>query len=110
MAPLVILFSIYSYLLINLDRVVDILFYQGTAFPGLKGGAFVSFHGSWDRYVNDVKQISELIRWWLLKFHCCRTVPSGYKVSYVPFDQNGNPTADTLFLSYIGPGATASDW
>ena len=47
------------------------LFYSGTAFPeSFRGGAFVSFHGSWNR----------------------KPVQSGFLVAFVPF-QGGNPAA-----------------
>jgi len=66
---------------------LDIYFYYGTTFSTVtKGDAFVSFHGSWDR-----------------------TVPQGYKVSHVKF-QNGRPVSDTSFLAYQGPGATGPNW
>lgn len=52
-------------------------FYTGTAFPErYRGGAFVTFHGSWNRQP-----------------------PSGYEVVFVPFDAAGNPGAFEPFLS-----------
>jgi glucose/arabinose dehydrogenase len=51
----------------------DLLFYSGEQFPEhFQGGAFVVFHGSWNR---------------------APLPQAGYKVAYVPF-QNGRPSSD----------------
>ena len=55
---------------------LGIVFYYGSMFPGTyKGGAFVAFHGSWDR-----------------------SPPTGYKVVFVPFS-GGVPGAPIDFVS-----------
>lgn len=47
----------------------DLLFYQGEQFPKrYRGGAFVAFHGSWNRAPGEQK---------------------GYQVAFVPMDENG---------------------
>jgi glucose/arabinose dehydrogenase len=47
-------------------------FYDGSTFPETyQNGAFVAFRGSWNR-----------------------SEPTGYKVAFVPFDSNGNPTGE----------------
>jgi len=47
---------------------VDLMFYTGAQFPKhYQGGAFVAFHGSWNR-----------------------SVPTGYKVVYIPLDASGH--------------------
>jgi glucose/arabinose dehydrogenase len=52
-------------------------FYTGAAFPErYRGGAFVTFHGSWNRQP-----------------------PSGYEVAFVPFDAAGSPGAFEPFLA-----------
>ncbi len=49
---------------------MQMVFYTGTQFPDkYRGGAFVSFHGSWNR----------------------APVQKGYNVSFVPFDDKGMP-------------------
>jgi len=65
---------------------LDLLFYYGTTFPIPSGDLFVAFHGSWNR-----------------------NPPVGYKVSHVEFS-NGRPVKEEIFLSYIGPGETGSNW
>lgn len=51
--------------------VLDFTFYTGNQFPAeYRGGAFLAFHGSWNRSHRD-----------------------GYEVAFVPF-KNGQPTAD----------------
>lgn len=50
----------------------DLLFYTGKSFPArYHGGAFVAFHGSWNR---------------------APLPQAGYKVVFVPFDEKGMPT------------------
>jgi glucose/arabinose dehydrogenase len=68
---------------------LDILFYQGDAFPDeYRGDAFVTFHGSWDR-----------------------PQPTGYKVMRIPFGGNGMPSGNpTPLLEYSGTGDVASEW
>jgi len=62
---------------------LDIKFYSGNDFPGFpSGGAFISFHGSWNRQP-----------------------PIGYNVFYLAF-QNGLPTAQTQILRNNGTSAT----
>jgi len=65
---------------------LDIFFYYGGTFPNLKGNAFVTLHGSWDR-----------------------TVPAGYKVLLIKFE-NGRPVSESNFLAYRGPGDTGNGW
>ncbi len=49
---------------------LGLVFYDGTAFPEhYRGGAFAAFHGSWNR-----------------------NAATGYKVVFLPFDANGQPT------------------
>jgi glucose/arabinose dehydrogenase len=49
---------------------LGLAFYEAAAFPAsYRGGAFIGQHGSWNR-----------------------SVPSGYKVIFVPFDQAGRPS------------------
>jgi glucose/arabinose dehydrogenase len=56
---------------------MQLVFYTGSAFPEkYRGGAFVTFHGSWNR-----------------------KPPSGYEVVFLPFDADGNPGAFEPFLS-----------
>ncbi|HME80979.1 MAG TPA: PQQ-dependent sugar dehydrogenase [Candidatus Eremiobacteraceae bacterium] len=61
---------------------LGIVFYYGSMFPATyKGGAFVAFHGSWDR-----------------------SPPTGYKVVFVPF-AGGVPGAPMDFVSgWLTPG------
>jgi len=66
---------------------LDILFWNEDVFPNMTGGAFVSFHGSWDRQPK-----------------------VGYRVDYVEFNQNRVPVNNYPFLRYIGPGATGTHW
>jgi glucose/arabinose dehydrogenase len=55
---------------------LGIVFYNGSMFPAqYRGGAFVAFHGSWDR-----------------------SPPTGYKVVFVPFSA-GTPSAPTDFVA-----------
>jgi len=66
---------------------LDIYFYYGTTFSTVtKGDAFVTLHGSWDR-----------------------TVPQGYKVVHVKY-QNGHPVSDESFFAYQGPGDIGPNW
>jgi len=65
---------------------LDILFYYGSSFPNLKGDAFVSLHGSWDR-----------------------DNPDGYSVLRVDFE-NGTPVRQSNFFAYQGPGSTGPNW
>jgi glucose/arabinose dehydrogenase len=61
-----------------------LLFYQGTRFPAhYRGGAFVAFHGSWNR---------------------APLPQAGYLVAFVPF-QGGNPSGDyeTFADGFVGP-------
>ncbi len=61
------------------------LFYTGDQFPsGYRGGAFVAFHGSWNR---------------------APLPQAGYRVAYVPF-QNGQATGE--YQSFLAPGGTAT--
>ena len=51
---------------------VDLMFYTGTQFPAkYKNGAFIAFHGSWNRTASGQQ---------------------GYNVTFQPFDAKGNPT------------------
>ncbi|MEZ4269439.1 MAG: PQQ-dependent sugar dehydrogenase [Myxococcota bacterium] len=66
---------------------LDLEFYDGAAFPAdYRGDLFISFHGSWNR-----------------------TVPTGYKVVRVHFD-NGKPQDPTPFFEYSGAGDIAAAW
>jgi len=65
---------------------MDIIFWESSSFPSEWQGAFVSFHGSWDR-----------------------PVPIGYRVDYVKFE-GGMPVASQPFLAYQGPGAKGPNW
>jgi glucose/arabinose dehydrogenase len=60
---------------------LGIVFYNGSMFPAqYKGGAFVAYHGSWDR-----------------------TIPTGYKVVFVAFSK-GQPTGVSDFVTgWLGP-------
>jgi glucose/arabinose dehydrogenase len=68
---------------------MDIIFAYNTGFPAdYEGGAFVSFHGSWDK-----------------------AVPSGYNVRFVYFDYKTNmPTRDIIFFAYNGTSANGPNW
>lgn len=56
---------------------MEMLFYTGDQFPDrFRNGAFVAFRGSWNR-----------------------VPPVGYKVAFLPFDGNGNPTEFEDFLT-----------
>ena len=53
---------------------LQMAFYNGTQFPAkYRGGAFIAFHGSWNRAPRS---------------------QAGYKVVYVPFDDKGMPRGD----------------
>jgi glucose/arabinose dehydrogenase/cytochrome c5 len=53
---------------------LQMAFYQGSQFPAkYRGGAFVAFHGSWNRAPKPQK---------------------GYNVAFVPFDEKGMPRGD----------------
>ena len=53
---------------------MQMAFYRGEQFPAkYRGGAFIAFHGSWNRAPRPQK---------------------GYKVVYVPFDEKGMPVGD----------------
>jgi len=65
---------------------MDIIFWDSKSFPDRYHGAFVSFHGSWDRQV-----------------------PVGYNVEHVHFE-GGLPVSSTAFLAYSGPGAKGPNW
>jgi glucose/arabinose dehydrogenase len=66
---------------------LGIAFSTGTQFPAeYRGGAFVAFHGSWNR-----------------------SVPTGYKVVYVRV-QDGRPVAITDFLVGFLPDGATSPW
>jgi mono/diheme cytochrome c family protein len=53
---------------------LQMAFYQGSQFPAkYRGGLFIAFHGSWNRAPKPQK---------------------GYRVMYVPFDENGMPRGD----------------
>lgn len=57
----------------------DVLFYNGDLFPkGFKNGAFIAFHGSWNRAPEPQK---------------------GYRVVFVPFDGD-MPAADTEYFTF----------
>ena len=65
---------------------LGLVFYEGTAFPErYKGGAFVGQHGSWNR-----------------------SVPSGYKVVFVPF-ANGRPNgmAEDVLTGFLNADGDA---
>jgi glucose/arabinose dehydrogenase len=62
-------------------------FYTGTQFPAAyRGGAFVAYHGSWNR-----------------------TVPTGYKVVFVR-QEHGHPVAVDDFLAGFRPDPNAPPW
>jgi len=66
---------------------LGIAFSTGTQFPAAyRGGAFVAYHGSWNR-----------------------TVPTGYKVVYVR-QENGRPVAISDFLTGFLPDPKAPPW
>jgi glucose/arabinose dehydrogenase len=65
---------------------IDIRFWTSKTFPAQWRGAFVSFHGSWDRQP-----------------------PVGYRVEHVMFE-NGLPVSSSKFLNYVGPGDTGRNW
>ena len=62
-------------------------FYTGAQFPAaFRGGAFVAFHGSWNR-----------------------SIPTGYKVVYVHV-QDGRPVSVSDFLTGFLPDLHGSPW
>jgi glucose/arabinose dehydrogenase len=65
---------------------LDIIFYDGAAFPAWNGDAIVTLHGSWNR-----------------------SMAAGYKVVRVGF-RDGNPVAMEPLLTYVGPGDKAGGW
>lgn len=65
---------------------LDIDFYNGTAFGGLNGDAFVTQHGSWNRQP-----------------------PAGYAVVHVTLS-GGVPVSDEKFFAFAGPGETSTAW
>jgi glucose/arabinose dehydrogenase len=67
---------------------LDISFYQGHSFPSaFVGGAFITFHGSWNR-----------------------TVPTGYRVVYLGMAASGMPSGAPIpILSAAGPGQSWSN-
>lgn len=66
---------------------LGIAFSTGTQFPpAFRGGAFVAFHGSWNR-----------------------SVPTGYKVVYAE-QRNGRPVAVTDFLTGFRPDGPGGPW
>ena len=66
---------------------LGIAFSTGSQFPpAYRGGAFVAFHGSWNR-----------------------SVPTGYKVVYVR-QQDGRPVAITDFITGFLAGGANSEW
>jgi len=66
---------------------LGIAFSTGSQFPPeYRGGAFVAFHGSWNR-----------------------SVPTGYKVVYVR-QHDGRPVAVTDFITGFLPGGADSEW
>ena len=68
---------------------LDLIFYNGTAFPSeYRGDAFVGMHGSWNR-------VPEI----------------GYKVVRVPLGSDGMPIGNAeAFLEYAGDGDTGPQW
>ncbi|MGH8510178.1 MAG: PQQ-dependent sugar dehydrogenase, partial [Gammaproteobacteria bacterium] len=70
-APEMVKKTLYPSVLLGAHvAALDFIFYTGTAFPKkYRGGCFVALHGSWNR--------SKL---------------SGYKISFIPFE-NGKPLA-----------------
>ena len=62
-------------------------FYQRGPFPDSYHGAFVAFHGSWNR-----------------------SVPTGYKVVFIPLDARGNPTGPTqdFITGWLQPDGSAT--
>jgi len=65
---------------------LDIIFYNGSTFPGMHGDAFVSLHGSFDS-----------------------VIPVGYSISHIKFS-GGLPVSDDTFFGFKGPGATGAGW
>jgi len=65
---------------------MDIIFWENQNLLPNYNGAFVSFHGSWDRQP-----------------------PAGYRVDWVKF-HDGYPEKDSKFLYYSGPGETGPNW
>jgi len=65
---------------------MDIIFWHNQTLLNQYNGAFVSFHGSWDRQP-----------------------PVGYRVDWVKFE-NGFPASTSKFFSYSGPGETGPNW
>ncbi|MGH8468714.1 MAG: PQQ-dependent sugar dehydrogenase [Gammaproteobacteria bacterium] len=70
-APEMVKKTLYPSVLLGAHvAALDFIFYTGTAFPKkYRGGCFVALHGSWNR-----------------------SKPSGYKISFIPFE-NGKPLA-----------------
>jgi len=67
---------------------LDLLFYQGGAFPDAAGDALVTFHGSWNR-----------------------SPATGYKVVVVPFGDDGVPHGPvTPLLESKATGDTGGGW
>lgn len=65
----------------------DLLFYTGGSFPpAYQGGAFIAFHGSWNR----------------------GTQQEGYNVVFVPFNQATAGQQQTFANGFAGPGPIAS--
>ena len=61
----------------------DMLFYQGTAFPDhYRGGAFIAFHGSWNR---------------------APLPQGGYNVTFVPWSAHPDSTHETFADGFAGP-------
>lgn len=67
----------------------DLVFYDGEQFPdAYKGGAFIAFHGSWNR---------------------APLPQAGYNVTFVPFGSDGLPSDDwTVFADGFSRGEVAS--
>jgi glucose/arabinose dehydrogenase len=67
----------------------DLVFYNGTQFPnGYRGGAFIAFHGSWNRAPRP---------------------QAGYNVTFVPFGADGKPSGEwTVFAEGFKGGKILS--
>ncbi len=72
------------------SAALGLAFYDATAFPErYRGGAFVAFHGSWNR-----------------------NPATGYKVVFVPFDAAGRPTGayEDFLTGFLSDPAAPTTW
>ncbi len=77
-APEIVKKTLYPSVLLGAHvAALDFIFYTGTAFPKkYHGGCFVALHGSWNR-----------------------SKPSGYKISFIPFEKSKPPARPEDFMT-----------